>query len=79
MNKYVVYFDRLPYEKIEELRATIGAGELNWRGAFPALPQRKKAEVGRIAFGCDVKKVTMQFERNVSNGFDVPIIIAEAV
>ena len=78
MNKYVEYLDRLPYEKIEQLRSVIGTGELNWQGAFSRLPLAKKLEVGRIAFGCEVKNVTMKFERNVRNGFNIPVIIAEA-
>lgn len=78
MNKYVEYFDRLPYDKIQQLRAVIGTGELNWQGKFPRLPLATKLEVGRITFGCEVKNVTMKFERNVSNGFNIPVIIAEA-
>lgn len=78
MNKYVEYFDRLPYDKIQQLRAVIGAGELGWQGVFHRLPLAKKLEVGRITFGCEVKNVTMKFERHVSNGFNVPVIIAEA-
>lgn len=79
MNKYVAHFDRLPDEKIEEICSVIGIGELAWQRAFPRLPLAKKLEVGRITFGCEVKNVTMKFERNVSNGFNVPVIIAEAV
>ena len=77
MDKYSEYLDRLSYEKIEQLRVVIGIGELGWKNAFPRLPLDKKLEVGRIVFECEVKNVTMKFERNLSNGFDTPIIIAE--
>ena len=78
MSKYVEYLDRLSYEKIEQLRDVIGTGELNWQGTFSRLPLAKKLEVGHITFGCEVKNVTRKFERNVSNGFNIPVIIAEA-
>lgn len=78
MDKLVEYFDRLPYEKIQQLRAVIGTGELNWGGVFHRLPKEKKLEVGRITFGCEVKNVRMEFERSRANGFNIPVIIAEA-
>ena len=77
MSKYVEYFDRLPYEKIEQLREVIGTGELAWQSAFPKLSPDKKLEVGRITFDREVKNVTMKFERNVSNDFNTPVIIAD--
>lgn len=77
-HKFAEYLDRLPYDKVEQLRTVIGTGELAWKDTFDRLPPDKKLEVGRITFGCDVKNVTMEFERNLSTGYDIPIIIAEA-
>jgi hypothetical protein len=76
-NKLSDYLDRLSWDKIECLRECIGTGEMGWKNAFPNLSPEKKLEVGRITFGCNVKNVTMTFERNVLNGFDTPVIHAE--
>lgn len=73
------YFDRLPYDKIEQLREVIGTGEMGWKSAFPELPENKKLIVGEVVFGKDVKikKVWMEFERNASTGYNIPVICAE--
>ena len=77
--KKAEYLDRLPYEKLEQLRAVIGTSELGWSDKFPRLSQKKKLEVGRITFGCEVKNVTMKFECDAATGFDLPIIIADDI
>lgn len=77
--KMAEYLDRLPYEKIEKLREVIGIGELAWKSRWRTISPEKKLEVGRVTFGREVKSVTMEFERDVSRGFDIPVIIAESV
>ncbi len=76
MTKHAEYFDRLPWDKINALREIMG-GEMGWKNKFPRLSKSDKLKVGKITFGCDVKNVKMEFEENVSSGFDTPIIIAE--
>jgi hypothetical protein len=69
------YFDRLPWDKIDKLREIAG-GELNWHKTVPCLSPEKKAEFGRIVFGKDVKGLKIKQERDVSTGYDIPVIIA---
>lgn len=74
----VEYFDRLPWDKIDKLRALAG-GELNWHKSVSRLSPEDKAEFGRIVFGKDVKGLKIKQERNVATGYNIPIIIAREI
>lgn len=74
----VEYFDRLDFDKIDQLRDLVG-GELSWRQNFPRLSTEQKERVGEIVFGEPVKNVHVTFEFNNYTGFDIPVIHAKEV
>lgn len=75
--KLVEYFDRLPGPIRDQLREIIGTGELGWKSAWEKLSAAKKLKVGEVTFGKAVQNVRLEFEHNVSTGYDIPVIIAE--
>lgn len=74
----IEYFDRLGWDKIDQLREICG-GELGWKRKFPHLPEADKLKFGKIVFGETVKNVQVDAERNVATGYDIPIIFADEV
>lgn len=76
MAKMVEYFDRLPTQKRNALRAIAG-GELDWHRTVPRLSSDEKAKFIQAAFGCGGRNLHIQRERNHGTGYDIPIIVAD--
>lgn len=73
--KGVVYFDRLEYEKINQLRKVIGKGEMAWNNRLiKSLPQETKNEISAIVFG-EVCNFKVEVEQNAATGFPIPVFI----
>lgn len=75
--KDVVYFDRLEYGKISQLREIIGKGEMAWNNKLiQSLPKEKKEKISEIVFG-KVCNFVVEVETNVATGFPIPVFIGE--
>lgn len=72
----IEYFDRLDWDKIDQLREICG-GELGWKRKFPRLSKEDKLKFGEIVFGEPVKNVYITHELNVATRYEIPIIHAE--
>lgn len=70
----VEYLDRLPIEKIEQLRKLMGTGELSWKRGWSSVQKETRLQFGKIVFGEYVNKVWLEHEKNLSTGHTIVVV-----